>query len=667
VSEVADRFWIDRVRAPSPYPERAEQNSGQFDLFLLGITARFRQALRGDLRRARRFVKRVDAHQAWADGLSEAGLLKASVSMRGALLRNGFTPSLTARCFALVRAAAAQTLGIRHFPVQLMGGWVLLNGRVAEMATGEGKTLTATLAAATVALAGQPVHVVTVNEYLARRDAEWMEPVYRALGLSVGVAESGQEPAARRAAYGSDVCYCTNHDVGFDYLRDTLVLGRRRGRARLLFDSLLQRSDQLSRLLHRGLHYAIVDEIDSVLVDEARTPLIIAGNDRREAEVELYESAMRLTSEFTPGEDFKVDAGERSLWFTDQGLDKLEGLAGHLPRAWRSKRAREELLRQALSAVHLYEKDKQYLVRDDKVHIIDEFTGRVMADRSWERGLHQLIEVKEGCALTSGRETLARITYQRLFRRYLRVAGMSGTVAEISRELETVYDLKTVRVPRNRRDLGKDLGARMYVTARAKWEAVADSVMKRSEQGRPVLIGTRSLADSEQLSTLFFARGIDHVVLNARQDASEAAIVADAGQASRITIATNMAGRGTDIHLSDEAREHGGLHVILTEFHESPRIDRQLYGRCARQGDPGSYEAIVSIEDEIFLQNTSGAASRLGRKYQNRSRPLPRWRTRWLRAIAQRAAERKSAQARRATMEQDRKRDASLGFAGSNE
>jgi len=494
-----------------------------------------------------------------------------------------------------------------------------------------------------------------------------MRPVYRALGLTVGIAVPDQSPAERQAAYRADVCYCTNKDIGFDYLRDTLALGSRRSRARLLLDNLLGRRDQLSQLLHRGLRYAIVDEIDSVLIDEARTPLIIAGGQQRETELELYRSAIGLVEQLDPERDYKLDVEERSAWLTEQGMLTLESLAHTLPREWRSRRAREELMRQALAACLIYEKDRHYLIRDGKVQIIDEFTGRIMADRSWERGLHQLIEVKEGCELTSRRETLARITYQRPFRRYLRLAGMSGTVAEVAPELETVYKLKTVRVPRNRPSRRRGLGTSLYVSADAKWNAVADSVERMTALARPVLVGTRSVADSEHLSAVFDGRGIGHVVLNARQDSSEAAIVADAGRAGQVTIATNMAGRGTDIHLTDEARASGGLHVILTEFHESPRIDRQLYGRCARQGDPGSYEAIVSLQDQIFLHNAGTMARQLRVRFRSDDAALPRWRAALLRTLAQAAAERKSAQARRATQEQDRKRDASLGFAGRNE
>jgi preprotein translocase subunit SecA len=620
-----------------------------------------------DLVRAADFVELVDSAQGWSDELSDESLLKTAQSMRGVLLREGFTPEHSARCFALVRTAAMRTVGMSHFPVQIMGGWVMLQGMLAEMGTGEGKTLTATLPAATVAMAGLPVHVITVNDYLARRDSELMGPVYRALGLTVGLAELEQAPPERQAAYQANICYCTNKDIGFDYLRDSLTLATHRGRGRLLLEKALGRGERMDRLLLRGLHFAIVDEIDSVLIDEARTPLIIAGNDQREADQALYGTAMELVEKLDQGTDFEVDREDRAARLTEKGSKRMGDLAEALPSSWRSKRAREELIQQALAAMHLFELDKHYLIKDDKVQIIDEYTGRVMPDRSWERGLHQLIEIKEGCEISARQGTLARITYQRLFRRYLRVSGMSGTVEEVRPELEAVYGLRTVEVPPNRPSQRRDLGCSLFRTAAEKWNAVANSIAAKQEAGRPVLVGTRSVAASEQLSKELEQRAIEHVVLNARQDAAEAEIVARAGISGRVTVATNMAGRGTDIHLEDEAKEAGGLHVILTEFHESSRIDRQLFGRCARQGDPGTHEAIVSLEDEIFEQHAAASANGIASRYAGATDVLPRWTGKYLRVLAQRSAEWKNAQTRRATIALDKKLDSALGFAGRTE
>lgn len=667
MSEGTERFWCSHPRAVAPHPERAEIVESAVNRFLLAWIARLRKPFARELRRADSFVDQVDAEQSWADALSDDELKETAQSMRGVLLREGFTPELSARCFALVRSAASRTVAMSHFPVQIMGGWVMLHGMLAEMGTGEGKTLTATLPAATVALAGLPVHVITVNDYLARRDSELMAPVYKALGLSVGLAEPDQPPPERRAAYAADICYCTNKDIGFDYLRDSLTLDAHRGRARLLLEKALHRGDRLDRLLLRGLHFAIVDEIDSVLIDEARTPLIIAGNAQREADEQLYGTAMELATRLEDGTDFDIDREDRAARLTEKGRERMGELAEALPPSWRSKRAREELVQQALAASHLFELDKHYLIKEGEVHIIDEYTGRVMPDRSWERGLHQLIEIKEGCEISARQGTLARITYQRLFRRYLRVAGMSGTVEEVRPELEAVYGLRTVEVPPNRPSQRRDLGCSLYSTAAKKWDAVTHSIATNQELGRPVLVGTRSVAASEQLSKELNSRAIEHVVLNARQDVAEAEIVARAGISGRVTVATNMAGRGTDIHLNEDSRSAGGLHVILTEYHESSRIDRQLFGRCARQGDLGTHEAIVSLEDEIFEQHAAASARGIAARYAGGSDALPRWTGKYLRVLAQRSAEWKNAQTRRATIALDKKLDSALGFAGRTE
>jgi preprotein translocase subunit SecA len=660
-------FWREGRRAVAPHAERADDPPGRIDAVLLSLAARVRQPFGRDARRAARFAELVEREQPAVDLLDEAGLLEAARAHRALLLRHGFTFEASARAFAFVRAASARTLGMKHFPVQVMGGYVMLSGMIAEMATGEGKTLTATLPAATVALAGIPVHVVTVNDYLASRDAEWMGPVYRALGLSVGVTAPNQSPAERRSAYAADVCYCTNKDLGFDYLRDGLALDGRRARGRLLLEKMFGAADRRGKLLLRGLHFGIVDEIDSILVDEARTPLIIAGAGDQPEDASVFRSALDVASRMVVGDDFLISAADRMVTLTEQGRARLKSLADLLPLAWRSLRAREEIVTQALSALHLFERDTHYLVRDGKVQIVDEYTGRVMADRSWERGLHQLVEAKEGCDHTERRSTLARITYQRLFRRYLRVGGMSGTVLEVAPEMDAVYGLRTVCIPPNRPSRRIDKGTRLYATRALKWAAVASAAESMRATGRPVLIGTRSVAASEELAAALSGRGLEHQVLNARQDEQEAAIVAAAGAAGRITVATNMAGRGTDIHLDADARTNGGLHVILTEFHESKRIDRQLYGRCARQGDPGSCEAIVSLEDELFVRHASASAKRFALTYGEATEPLPDWVARTLRTVAQTSAEWINAQVRRSTVALDRKLETALGFAGRSE
>jgi len=667
VSDGEALFWRTAERAPGPYGEVADKLPGKLDRFLLGMAARVRRPLALDLRQAKKFANLVEAQQPAFDALSETDLMLTAQNMRVSLLRKGFTFDASARVFALVRTASSRTLGIKHYPVQIMGGYTMLCGRIAEMGTGEGKTLTATLPAAAVALAGLPVHVITVNDYLARRDGEWMTPLYQMLGLSVGITGAEQSPQERRQAYAADICYCTNKDIGFDYLRDSLVLAGQRGRGRLLLDQAFNHGDSRERLLLRGLYFAIVDEIDSILIDEARTPLIIAGTVGGEEDRAFYDQVLAVASELRQDIDFAVEVADRMVALTETGRQMIDTLKAELPPVWRSRRAREEMIEQALAALHLYERDTHYLLRDDKVQIIDEYTGRIMADRSWERGLHQLIEAKESCEQSGRRGTLARITYQRLFRRYIRLSGMSGTVQEVAPELDSIFNLRTVCIPPNRRSQRKDMGMRLFGSHAAKWQAVAASAAHWQNAGRPVLIGTRSVAASEELSTILHKLGLQHHVLNARQDAEEAAIVAGAGINAQITVATNMAGRGTDILLDAASKANGGLHVILTEFHESQRIDRQLSGRAARQGDPGSTEAIVSLEDEIFLRHAPRATRQLSLRYADATTPLPVFLAPLLRTLAQYSAEWANTQIRRATLDLDKKLDTTMGFAGRAE
>jgi preprotein translocase subunit SecA len=665
----ADKLkWRTLERSAAPYTERSDPTESQVDRVLLAALAGMKRPFSRALARASRVARLTESEQRAADACTDVDLRERADALRGGLLRHGFAPELVARAFALVRTAANRTVGLRHFPVQLMGGHVMLEGMLAEMGTGEGKTLAATLPAATAALAGMPVHIVTVNDYLAKRDGEWMGPLYAALGLTVGIVQHGQQPEERRAAYAADITYCTNKDLGFDYLRDTLALASRCGRGRLLLEKTLGRGDRLDRLLLRGLHFAIVDEADSVLIDEARTPLIIAGAADKEADEALYHTALAIAGELERDVDFRLDLSERAARLSAAGRRRLETLGARLPSAWRSARAREELAQQSLAALHLFARDAHYIVREGKVQIVDEYTGRVLADRTWERGLQQLIEAKEACEVSGRQLTLARITYQRLFRRYLRLAGMTGTATEVASELEAVYDLKAVRIPPNRPSRRRNAGVRLYASHAAKWQAAADTIARVQAEARPILVGTRSVAASEALSAVLASRGIDHVVLNARQDSAEAAIVAEAGEAGRVTVATNMAGRGTDIRLGEGVPERGGLHVILTEYHESHRVDRQLFGRCGRQGDPGSYETIVSLEDELFVRHAGALCRTIAARHgASWSRPLPLWEAVLLRAVAQRAAESANSHARRVTVEQDRKLDSALAFAGKAE
>ncbi|OGA04951.1 MAG: hypothetical protein A3H35_11375 [Betaproteobacteria bacterium RIFCSPLOWO2_02_FULL_62_17] len=667
MSDAAGLFWRGIERGFAPYAERADARESATDRRLLAAGAWLRRPFSSGLRRARLVADLTEQIRPEVEKLGEAALREHADELRVAFLRRGFENALVARAFALVRTAAQRQVGMTHFPVQLMGGCLMLQGMLAEMETGEGKTLTASLPAAAAALTGMSVHVITVNDYLAERDGELMRPVYQALGLSVGITRPGQQPAERQAAYAADITYCTNKDIGFDYLRDGLTLSSNRARARLLLQKLTGSGDALDRLLLRGLHFAIVDEADSVLIDEARTPLVISGAGDAAAESELYQLALGAASGLEPEVDFVLDRKDRAARLTNQGRLHLKALSAGLPAAWRSARAREELAQQALAAKHLFDLDVHYLVRDGKVMIVDEYTGRVMPDRSWERGLQQLIEVKEGCEVTGRRATLARITYQRLFRRYLRLSGMTGTAIEVAPELEAVYGLRVARVPTNRPVARTDLGTRLYADRARKWDAVVRTLAQLRGAGRPVLVGSRSVAASEELCALLAAQGLPHVLLNARQDREEADIIAAAGIAGRITVATNMAGRGTDIRPEPGVLARGGLHVVLTEFHESGRIDRQLFGRGGRQGDPGSHEAIVSLDDGIFRRYARAAAGALEVRYAGASSPLPAWAAMTLQGIAQHAAETANSRDRRATMELDRRLDTALAFAGSAE
>ena len=658
------RFWADRSEVGvAPYAERADRETNWPDYRIAAGLGALRARLPFQRMACRRRAAQVLALAPWAEALTEAGLRDAADALRPALLREGFTPVLSARAFALIRAATWRHLGMRHHPVQLMGGAAMLDGRLAQMATGEGKTITALLPAVTAGLAGIPVHVVTVNDYLASRDAARLRPVYEALGLSLGLAQHGDEPAARRAAYAANVTYVTNKELTFDYLRDRIARGTGlRGAARERMTSLLGGGGQ-GGLMLRGLHFAVIDEADSVLVDEARTPLIISA-ERGAAEAQaLSEQALELAGQLAPGRHWSLSRDERKIELTRAGRAEVAWLAAGRGGLWSILRAREELAEQALSALHLFERDRHYIVQDDKVQIVDEFTGRVMADRSWEGGLHQMIEVKEGVTVTGRRETLARITYQRFFRRYRRLAAMTGTGMEVAGELKAEFDLDTVLIPTNRPTRRRCHGIRLWRRGSDRWGAVVARTRHVSQEGRPVLIGTRSVEASELVSELLRAAGLPHRVINARQDADEAAVIAGAGRPGCITVATNMAGRGTDILLDPAVARRGGLHVVLTEFHESARIDRQLFGRAGRQGDPGSYEVMSALEDEIFTRFLPGWF-RGGLAGLVPCRRLPPPLNRLLPRLAQGAAERKHAAIRRQQVKADIQMAKALAFAG---
>jgi preprotein translocase subunit SecA len=654
-----------------PYAERSEREPGFHDKaaeFLLGHTVRpARRVLFNSARGLASIVHHVQRHEATLALASEENLTALARGMRGRLRKEGFAETLVGECFALVREVASRTIGKRHYNSQLMAGWALLQGRLVEMETGEGKTIAATLAAGTVALAGYPVHVITVNDYLAERDAEEMGPLYRFLGLSVGTVVQGQTRDARRQAYANSLTYCTNKELAFDYLRDRVALTNRGSRLHLSLEKLRGRSRRESELVLRGLYFAIVDEADSIFIDEARTPLILSATSGASEAQEQCIRALEIAVTLDVGRDFLTELVERKVSLTAAGQARVAELAIELSGVWTSVRAREELITQALGALILFRRDQHYVVGEGKVQIVDESTGRVMPDRSWEGGLHQMIEAKENCELTLPRETLARLTYQRLFRRYIRLAGMTGTASEVAGEIRSVYGLDVVRIPLHLPSRRAYSPPRIFRTRDEKWQAVADSVQRMVvEAGRPVLIGTRSVKASEEISAVLAMRGIEHALLNAKQDQIEAEVIARAGQPSRVTVATNMAGRGTDIRLGPGVAERGGLHVILTEYHESRRIDRQFFGRCARQGDPGSCEAIVSLDDEIYTVYVPGATALIARA-ATQSAGVSGFLHRALRRLAQYRAERRGAYARVQNLAQDRRLERVLAFSGRAE
>jgi preprotein translocase subunit SecA len=642
------------------YLERADQREPIMEEYLRALVARLPQ-LKSRKARLRKFVAQANAAEAVMQVQDDAGLVADLQNSCIAMRRHGFTDTLLARAFAAVREASLRTLGMRHHDVQMIGGWALLQGMIAEMETGEGKTLVATLAACTAAAAGAAVHVITVNDYLASRDAGQNGPLYQFFGLRVGVIKEGMSPDQRRAEYAADVVYVSNKEIVFDYLKDRIATGGALAthyRLRSLY-----RAGQQPNLLLRGLHVAIVDEADSILIDEARTPLIISETIPDEHGGELYHTGIALARRMLRGEHFDMTA-HREIVITAAGEQFIRELSADLTGVWRSELWRRELMDKALTALWCYQRDQHYIIAGGKIQIVDEFSGRVMEDRSWERGLHQMIEAKEDCDISGQRKTLSRMTYQRFLGRYLLLCGMTGTAAEVMPELRRVYDLEVFKIPTHVPSKRKRLANRCWITDAERWHAVAERAVALSLDQKAVLIGTRSVEASELLSGYFKERNIPHAVLNARQDKEEADTVAQAGQPGRITIATNMAGRGTDIQLAKEVSASGGLHVILTEFHESARVDRQLFGRCARQGQPGTVEAFVSLEDELFVRFAQQLRN-LALRATPQSQMVPQWLLNLSVDYAQFMAERHNAGIRMSTIKQDRKLHSMLAFSGT--
>lgn len=577
------------------------------------------------LRKMRRAVDQINALEADFEKLSDEELRGKTEEFRKRHADGESLDRLLPEAFAAVREAAKRKLGMRHFDVQLIGGMTLNSGKIAEMRTGEGKTLVATLAAYLNAIPGRGVHVITVNDYLASRDAEWMRPVYEALGLTVGTILSGQDPATKREGYGADITYGTNNEFGFDYLRDNMAF-------------------RLEDKVQRDLAFAIIDEVDSILIDEARTPLIISGP--VEDNTEVYQKIDKLIPRLTPQDpddeedegpgDYRVDEKAKQVYLSEDGHQKIEEMMVELGLIEEGDSlygaANISLMHHvnaALRAHALFSRDVDYIVKNGEIIIVDEFTGRTMPGRRWSDGLHQAVEAKEGVKVQQENQTLASITFQNLFRIYDKLSGMTGTADTEAYEFQTIYGLEVVVIPTNKPMVRKDLPDQVYMSAREKFDAIIEDIRDCHERGQPTLVGTTSIEISEYLAQLLKKAGVPHEVLNAKQHDREATIVAQAGRSGAVTIATNMAGRGTDIVLGGNPEEElaeldegdevgrkrvreewrkrheavleaGGLHIIGTERHESRRIDNQLRGRSGRQGDPGSTRFYLSLEDNLM-------------------------------------------------------------------
>jgi preprotein translocase subunit SecA len=605
-------------------------------------------------------VPKINALEPEMLNLSDQQLRKRSLSLRYRAKSGEPLRRLLVEGFALVREAARRTIGMRHFDVQLLGGIAMFHKSIVEMQTGEGKTLAATLPMYLNALVGKGCHLATVNDYLARRDAEWMGPVYRALGLSVGVIETQMSQEDRRKGYQADVTYGTAKEFGFDFLRDRLLLRRiAEGQGDLLGGMLGQRNESNEKAVQGPAYFALVDEADSILIDEARTPLIISALPTEEEKLELacYEWSASVIDRFIDEEDYDFDHEKKTVELTREGrqkvrlLEKPETLdAVGMVNIYR-------FIERAILVGREYSLDRQYVVRSGEIVIVDEFTGRLAEGRKWRDGIHQAVEAKQQVEVTVATGQAARVTIQDFFLRYEKLAGMTGTAMDSARELRRIYRCRVVAIPTNRPMIRQQLRTQVFGTADAKWAAVVDEVCQLHAKGRPVLIGTRSIDKSEHLSGMLVERGLEHRVLNANHIAAEAQIVAEAGMPGKVTVSTNMAGRGTDIKLGGGVAQLGGLHVILTEMHDASRIDRQLGGRCGRQGDPGTLRQYLALDDDLVLAGLGPKkADRLEALGQQANGPLDRLSS--LFRKAQKKVERRHFRQRRALMyfEKERKK-----------
>jgi len=555
-----------------------------------------------EIKRMMEYVEKINELEPSLEGLSDASLVAKTAYFKERIENGESLEDILPEAFAVVREASRRVLGMRHFDVQLLGGICLHEGKIAEMRTGEGKTLVATLPTYLNALTGNGVHIITVNDYLAKRDSEWMGKLYRFLGLSVGLIVHGLSFNERKEAYSADITYGTNNEFGFDYLRDNMVI-------------------YADQMVQRELNYAIVDEVDSILVDEARTPLIISGPGDKSTE--LYGVVAKAIIQLKEGEDYTVDEKAKAVLPTEFGIAKIEKALNVTNLYDHENIELSHHFNQALRAKALMHRDRDYVVRDGEVVIVDEFTGRLMFGRRYSDGLHQAIEAKEGVKVERESQTLAAITFQNYFRMYGKLAGMTGTAKTEEDEFLKIYGLPVIVIPTNKEIARVDFPDVIYKTKKAKYKAVIEAIKEANSKGQPVLVGTTSIAQSEELSIVLKKSGIQHNVLNAKYHEMEAQIISGAGQKGAVTIATNMAGRGTDIVLGEGVAELGGLHIIGTERHESRRIDNQLRGRAGRQGDNGSSRFYLSLEDDLMrLFGSDNIASIMDKLGMDENEPI---------------------------------------------
>lgn len=609
---------------------------------------------------------KVDALASQWKDLASAKVHERLIEHRERFRRAGRLPDeVLWDALAGIREAADRQVGLRPFVVQLLGTLALHRGYLAEMATGEGKTLTAGLAGVLAGWTRRPCHILTVNDYLVQRDAEWLQPLYHFCGVRVGHVSAGMVSTERQKGYACDITYTTSKELLADFLRDRLRLGELRDPSRrLIRQMLVPQTNTQEPLVLRGLHTAIVDEADSILIDEAVTPLIISATRGNDTLREVAQLAEHIASELESETDYRKNLRYKEIELTDSGRTKLAGRCAALPGLWRGSDRRVELVRQALVAREFFLRDKQYIVEGGKVVIVDEFTGRPMPQRTWRAGMHQAIEAKEGLHISDPTETIARLSFQRFFRCFYRLSGMTGTAREAAGELWQAYKLPVIAVPTNRPCIREQWPDRLFADEQSKWQAIADEVRRIHALGRPVLVGTRSVLASERLAAQL-GNAVDFRILNAVRLQEEAGVIALAGERARVTIATNMAGRGTDIKLGHGVAAMGGLHVIATERHESGRVDRQLFGRAARQGDPGSAQAFVSANDELIRRYLTPASAALLRTALKAVAPGHRAIARTAFSAAQRNAQKLAAKQRAGVLRADTWLDEALSFAGS--